>query len=52
MSIAVEIPVRKTGAACGAEIEFDLSRPIDKATFAELERHFHDNIVCSFATSF
>ena len=42
------IPVRKTGAACGAEIEFDLSRPIDDSTFAELERHFHDNIVVFF----
>ncbi|HEX2151942.1 MAG TPA: TauD/TfdA family dioxygenase [Stellaceae bacterium] len=42
------IPVRKTDAACGAEIGFDLSRPIDDATFAELERHFHDNIVMFF----
>jgi taurine dioxygenase len=42
------IPVCKTGAACGAEIGFDLSRPIDDATFAELERHFHDNIVVFF----
>ena len=44
----VAIPVRKTSAACGAEIEFDLSRPIDDSTFAELERHFHDNIVVFF----
>ncbi len=42
------IPVRKADAACGAEIEFDLSSPIDAATFAELERHFHDNIVVVF----
>jgi alpha-ketoglutarate-dependent taurine dioxygenase len=42
------VPVRKTSAACGAEIEFDLSRPIDDSTFAELERHFHDNIVVFF----
>jgi len=42
------IPVRKTAAACGAEIVFDLSRPIDDSTFAELERHFHDNIVVFF----
>jgi taurine dioxygenase len=44
----MSIPVRKADAACGAEIEFDLSRPIDDATFAELERHFHDNIVVFF----
>ena len=42
------IPVHKIGAACGAEIEFDLSGPIDDSTFAELERHFHDNIVVFF----
>jgi taurine dioxygenase len=44
----VAIPVRKTGATCGAEIMFDLSGPIDDSTFAELERHFHDNIVVFF----
>ncbi len=48
MPIPAAIPVRKADAACGAEIEFDLSRPIDDATFAELERHFHDNIVVFF----
>src|SRR4051812_3944190 len=42
------VAVRKTSAACGAQIEFDLSRPIDHSTFAELERHFHDNIVVFF----
>jgi len=42
------IPVRKTGAACGAEIVFDLSQPIGDSTFAELERHFHDNIIVFF----
>ncbi len=47
MSI-VAIPVRKSGAACGAEIVFDLSSPIDDATFAELERAFHDNIMVFF----
>jgi len=44
----VAIPVRKTGAACGAEIVFDLSGPIGDSTFAELERHFHDNIIVFF----
>jgi len=42
------IPVTKSSAACGAEIGFDLSRPIDDATFAEIERLFHDNIVVCF----
>ncbi len=48
MSIPGAIPVRKADAACGAEIIFDLSHPIDETTFAELERHFHDNIVVVF----
>src|SRR3954464_1861003 len=47
-AISVAIPVRKSGAACGAEIVFDLSRPVDDAIFAELERHFHDNIIVFF----
>src|SRR5438874_10530641 len=42
------IPVRKSDAACGAEIEFDLSMPIDEAIFSELERAFHDNIIVFF----
>ena len=42
------IPVRRCDAACGAEIVFDLSRPVDDAAFAEIERAFHDNIVVFF----
>ena len=42
------IPVMKCDAALGAEIGFDLSRPIDDPTFAELESIFHDNIVVFF----
>jgi taurine dioxygenase len=42
------IPVRKCDAALGAEIGVDLSRPIDDATFAEIEAAFHDNIVVYF----
>ncbi|HEX3860906.1 MAG TPA: TauD/TfdA family dioxygenase [Stellaceae bacterium] len=42
------IPVHKSGDACGAEIEFDLSQPIDDATFRELEQAFHDNIMVFF----
>jgi taurine dioxygenase len=42
------IPVRKSEAACGAEIVFDLSRPIDDPTFGEIERLFHDNIMVFF----
>ena len=41
-------PVRKSGAACGAEIVFDLARDIDDETFREIERAFHDNIVVVF----
>src|SRR5437763_12478983 len=42
------IPIRKCDAVLGAEIVFDLSRPIDDATFAEIERLFHDNIIVFF----
>lgn len=42
------IPVTQFAAACGAEIGFDLAQPIDDVTFAEIERHFHDNIVVCF----
>ena len=42
------IPVTKCDAALGAEIGFDLSGPIDDATFRELEAAFHDNIVVFF----
>src|SRR5712692_8701050 len=44
----MSIPVRKSDAACGAEIEFDLSTPIDEPTFGGLELAFHDNIVVCF----
>jgi taurine dioxygenase len=44
----MSIPVTKCDAALGAEIAFDLSGPIDEATFGELERIFHDNIVVFF----
>src|SRR5712692_9559918 len=40
--------VKKSGAACGAEIVFDLTREIDDATLQEIERTFHDNIVVVF----
>jgi taurine dioxygenase len=42
------IPVRKSDAALGAEIVFDLSRAIDDPTFGEIERLFHDNIIVFF----
>jgi taurine dioxygenase len=42
------IPIRKCNAACGAEILFDLSQPIDAMSFGELERLFHDNVVVFF----
>ncbi len=40
--------VTKSGAACGGEIAYDLARDIDEATFREIERAFHDNIVVVF----
>jgi taurine dioxygenase len=40
--------VEKSGAACGAEIGFDLAQDIDDPTFREIERIFHDNIVVVF----
>src|ERR1700756_1640547 len=42
------LSVTKSGAACGAEIAFDLARDIDDARFREIERAFHDNIVVVF----
>src|SRR5947208_7153912 len=42
------IPVRKSDAALGAEIVFDLSRAIDDRIFGEIERLFHDNIIVFF----
>ena len=40
--------VTQSGAACGAEIGCDLARDVDDATFREIERAFHDNIVVVF----
>jgi len=40
--------VTKSGAACGAEIAYDLAQDIDETTFGEIERAFHDNIVVVF----
>lgn len=42
------LSVRKSGAACGAEIDFDLSQDIEDTTFREIARAFHDNIVVVF----
>jgi taurine dioxygenase len=42
------LSVKKTGAACGAEIDFDLSQDIDDPTFRLIEQAFHDNIVVVF----
>src|SRR6202007_500432 len=40
--------VKRSGAACGAENDFDLAGDIDDGTFREIERAFHDNIVVVF----
>jgi len=42
------ISVKKSGAALGAEIDFDLSRGMDERQFREIEAAFHDNIVVVF----
>jgi len=44
----MRLSVKKSDAACGAEIVFDLARDIDDATFQEIEHAFHDNIVVVF----
>jgi taurine dioxygenase len=44
----MRLSVTKSGAACGAEIGFDLARDIDDPRFREIERIFHDNIVVVF----
>jgi taurine dioxygenase len=48
MATPMAIPVRKSEAACGAEIVFDLSQQIDEPNFGEIERLFHDNIMVFF----
>src|SRR5690242_14226229 len=40
--------VTKSGAACGAQIDFNLGQDIDDSTFREIESAFHDNIVVVF----
>lgn len=42
------LAVRKSGAACGAEIVCDLQAGVDAALFRKIERAFHDNIVVVF----
>jgi taurine dioxygenase len=44
----MKLPVKKSGAACGAEIAIDLVGDLDDATFREVESAFHDNIVVVF----
>jgi taurine dioxygenase len=42
------LSVKKSGAALGAEIDFDLSRDMDERQFREIEAAFHDNVVVVF----
>ena len=44
----MNLSVKRSGAACGAEIVCDLARDIDEPTFREIEDAFHDNIVVVF----
>ena len=45
---AMKPSMRKIGDACGAEIDFDLSKDFDDRTFRQIEDAFHDNIVVYF----
>jgi taurine dioxygenase len=42
------LSIKKSGAALGAEIAFDLARDMDEGQFREIEAAFHDNIVVVF----
>jgi taurine dioxygenase len=42
------LSVKQSGAALGAEIDYDLSRGMDERQFREIEAAFHDNIVVVF----
>ncbi len=42
------VGVRKSGAACGAEILYDLSGEMDDRSFVAIEDAFHDNVVVFF----
>ncbi|MGH7097241.1 MAG: TauD/TfdA dioxygenase family protein [Stellaceae bacterium] len=42
------LAVKKSGAACGAQIVCDLAAGVDAALFREIESAFHDNIVVVF----
>jgi taurine dioxygenase len=44
----MKLSVSKSGDACGAEIELDLSAELDDRTFAKIEQAFHDNVAICF----
>jgi taurine dioxygenase len=44
----MKLSISKSGDACGAEIELDLSAELDDRTFAKIEQAFHDNVVICF----
>jgi taurine dioxygenase len=44
----MKLSVIKSGSACGAEINYDLSSELDYRVFEEIEQIFHDNIVVCF----
>src|ERR1700730_5277773 len=44
----MKVAVTKSGDACGAEINIDLSAELDDRAFKEIEEAFHDNIVVYF----
>jgi taurine dioxygenase len=44
----MRLSIKQSGAACGAEIDVDLTKELDDATFRVIEDAFHDNIVVAF----
>jgi taurine dioxygenase len=44
----MRLSIKKSGAACGADIDVDLTKELDDTAFHEIENAFHDNIVVAF----
>jgi len=44
----MRLSIKKSGAACGAEVDVDLAQEIDDVAFRKIEDAFHDNIVVAF----
>jgi taurine dioxygenase len=44
----MRLSIKQSGAACGAEVDVDLTKELDDTAFREIEDAFHDNIVVAF----